>query len=111
VLLHVVQPARPIDSPSYYITATRRRTLDHVQHALVAIIDTLDHTHAIERASITRLATAGRIKRSAIENECGPATDAITDVSDARFKLDQMRIGIVKTFSYWHTPDLPTDYV
>src|SRR6185369_4030788 len=105
VLLHVVQPARPIDSPSYHITATRRRARDHVQHTFVTIVDTLHHAYAIERAGITRLTAAGRIKRSAIENECGPATDAITDIDDASFKLNQMRIGIVKTLSYSHTAD------
>jgi hypothetical protein len=48
------------------------------------------------------LTTASRIKRSAIENERGPATDAIGDVDDACVKLDQMRIGIIETFGYRH---------
>ena len=102
VLLHVVQPSRPVDSPAYNITTSRRRALDHVQHALVAIVDTLNNARAVECAGITRLTAASRIKRSAIENDRGPATDAIGDVHDASFKLDQMRIGIIETFSYWH---------
>jgi hypothetical protein len=102
VLLHVVQPARPVDPSSYDITARRRRTLDHVQHTIIAIVDTLDHTHAVERARVARLTTASRIKRSAIENDSRPATHAIAKIDDASFKLNQMRIGIVETFSYWH---------
>ena len=102
VLLQVVQPSRPVDAPAHNITTTRRRTLDHVQHTLVAIVDALDHAHAVERTRVTRLATASRIKRSAIENEGGPATDTISDIDDASVKLDQMRIGIIETFGYSH---------
>src|SRR6185369_4049198 len=100
VLLHVVQPSRPVDAPSYHITARRRRTLDHVQHAVITVVDTLDNTHTIERARVARLTTASRIKRSAIENERGPAANAIGDVDDACLKLDQMGIGIIETFGY-----------
>jgi len=102
VLLHVVQPARPVDSPTHHITTTRRRTLDHVQHAIVTIVDTLNYARAIQRAGITRLTTAGRINRSAIEHNSRPATHAIAKIDHASFKLDQMRIGIIETFSYWH---------
>jgi len=34
------------------------------------------------------LATAGRIKRSAIENDSRPATHAIAKIDDPSFKLD-----------------------
>src|SRR5215217_8443394 len=57
---------------------------------------------AVERARITRLPTARRIKRSAVEHDCSPTTDAVSDIDNASIKLDQMRIRIIKTFSYGH---------
>ena len=100
VLLDMVQPARPVNSPAHGLTASWRRTLDHVQHALIPIIDTLNNAYAVERAGITRLAAPSRVKRCAIEDYCGPTTHAIAKIDDASFKLDQMGIGIIETFGY-----------
>src|ERR1051326_2908613 len=84
--------------------ATRRRhALDHVQHTVLAVVDALLHTRAVECSSVTRLTAAGRIKRCAVEHDRGPTTDAIAQINHTSVKLDQMRVGIIKTFSYSHT--------
>jgi hypothetical protein len=89
------QPARPINTPMDQVTARGRRTLDHVKHTVVAVIDALSHARAVECSRVTRLAAASRIKRSAVEHDRGPTTDAIGDVNNACVELDQMRVGII----------------
>ena len=102
VLLYVVQASSPIDSPAHDCITTRRGALDHMKHAVVAVVDALNHTRTVERSSVARLSAARWIKRRAIENHRGPTTDALSDIYYASFKLDQMRIGIIETFCYWH---------
>jgi predicted metalloprotease with PDZ domain len=80
------------------------------KRAALAIVDTLDNARTVECAGVARLAAAGRIKRGAIEHDGGPATDAVSDVNHSRFKLDQVRVGVVKTFSHRHRKYLATDH-
>jgi hypothetical protein len=54
----------------------------------IAIVNAFDHTRAVERSGITRLAAARRIKRRAVKNNGSPTTDAITQINYASFKLD-----------------------
>jgi hypothetical protein len=88
VLLHVIETAWPIDSSSHDRIASRRNTLDHVKHALLAVVDAFHYTRAVERSGITRLSAARGIERSAIENDRSPSTHAIGHVNHASFKLD-----------------------
>src|SRR6185503_9106142 len=64
VLLHVVQSTRPVHTPVHNRTTRRRRTLDHVQHTIVTVVDALNHARSVERSGVAWLAASSRIKRS-----------------------------------------------
>jgi hypothetical protein len=103
VLLHVVQPARPVDTPVHHMHSRDGAA----PWTTCSTPLSPSSIHSTTRAPLSvpvslGLAAASRIKRSAIEHDRGPTTDAISDVNHASFKLDQMGIGIIKTFSYRH---------
>jgi hypothetical protein len=47
VLLHVVQPARPIDSSSNRRADLRRASLNYMKHAVFFVIDAFDNASAV----------------------------------------------------------------
>ncbi len=68
VLLYVVQPSRPIDSPVHDCVPSGRGALDHMEHAVVAIVDAFCHARTVKRSGIAWLSATSRIKRRTIEN-------------------------------------------
>ena len=77
VLLHMIQTARPIDSSFYSRANFGRPSLNHMQHAVLFIVDTFDHAQTVERAGVAGLTAAGGIKSRAIERDGSPAADAL----------------------------------
>jgi len=88
VVLDVVQTPSPIHSPAHDCIASRRYSLDHVKHTVVAVVDAFNHARAVERAGVAWLSTARWIKSSAIENHRGPTADTLSDIYYASFKLN-----------------------
>jgi hypothetical protein len=73
-----------------------------MQHARLAVVDAFNNSRAVERAGVTRLTAASRIKRRAVENDTAPTTNAIRYVNHTSFKLDKMRVGIIESLGYGH---------
>src|SRR4051812_12662224 len=102
MLLHVIEPPRPVDPPAHNSISRRRNALDHVKHALIAVVDTLHHTQTVKCSRVARLTSAGWIERGAIKPHSGPTTDTFSNIDDTSFKLDQVRISVIETFGYSH---------
>src|SRR6185437_10530241 len=102
VLLNMIEPAGPIYSSADTGANLRRTPLDDMQHAVLLVVYTFEYSFAVDRPGVARLAATGWVKGSAVEGHSCPTTDAICLVRDERFKLDQMRVLIIETFSSGH---------
>src|SRR6185503_3332842 len=103
VLLHVIETAGPINSsfncsPDFWGTS-----LNHVQYAVVFIVNALDDPRCADCAGVARLAAPSGIESSAVERDGCPTANALTLIHDASFKLDQMRVFVIKAFGYGHS--------
>ena len=71
VLLHVIEPAGPVDDAVHRVV--RERRVQHVQDVAVLLVDDVDDAGAAQRAGVERLPAGGRIEGGAIEDHARPA--------------------------------------
>ena len=93
VLLHVVEPARPIEDAAHFVP--RKLSIEDVPHNPI-LNDDIQHGHALERPLIVRLSAAGRVERGAIESDRQLVTDNLSPDDTCR-ELAQIRILDVET--------------
>jgi hypothetical protein len=67
VLLHVIEPARPVDRATHTRPAAEGSLYD-VSDLAVLTIDHIDDARLAERSRVERLPARGRIERGAIEH-------------------------------------------
>jgi hypothetical protein len=73
-----------------------------MQYAVLLVVYTFEDSFAVYCSCVARLAATGWVKRGAIEGHGGPTADAVSLVGNERFKLDQVRVLIIETFSCGH---------
>src|SRR5205085_3871651 len=82
VLLHVVEPAVPVNAPAHGRARPRRAALDEVQHAAVLRLDALDDASIAERARVRGLPAARRVEGRAVERDDGAPAGGPFDRGD-----------------------------
>ena len=98
VLLHVIEPAGPVDLPTHLVPRRKGR-LDNVRNAAVGEIDDPGNANAVQHAGVEWLTAGRRIERRAIEDNSRAAVD-VEDVSDAGGESGQVRVGVVKALCH-----------
>src|SRR5262249_49619860 len=110
VLLHVIEPPRPVDRP---VQRRRRgRAIDDVEDPSFVRVHDVEDADVAERARIGRLTAGGWIERRAIEYEGGLPLMR-RRVEERRVELAQVGIRVIQTFSHhvpggFAPPDPPT---
>ena len=88
VLLHVIEPARPIDLGGDF--SGLDRPSQHVQDSAAALLR-IDHRGRSQRAAIARLSSSLGIEGGAIEDGCRLSLQ-LADLQHARAKRLEVRV-------------------
>src|SRR6266700_6365922 len=72
-----------------------------MKHA-VTFLHTFHYACAVKSAGIARLTTSGRIESRLVERHRRPITHTLAGIDYAGFKLDEVRVGVIKTFGCGH---------
>ena len=102
VLLHVIEPAQPIDLAMNGVIDIRHRTLDHMQNAFVFNVDAIDHARLAQRSRVAWLAAASGIKRCAIERDRYGSVVALAYADDASIEFEEPRIVVIESLRCAH---------
>ena len=89
VLLHVIEPAQPIDLAVNGVVNIRHRPLDHMQHAFIFNFNAINHARLPERSRVAWLAAAGGIKGRAIKRNRYRAVVPLVYAGDASIEFEQ----------------------
>src|SRR6185503_10528925 len=87
VLLHMIEPASPVDAPFDILAARGCRALHDVQDAVVTVVNTLNNARAVQYSGVARLSSASWIEGGAIKNDGGPAANSLGNINHTSFKL------------------------
>ena len=97
VLLHVIEPANPVDLASY--TCTRRDRRTHHVNDVIVLIDGLDNVDRPETTGVEGLPAGCGIERRAIEcDERAPVT--LADARHRRLERTARRLGVVDALGH-----------
>ena len=107
VLLHVVEPPRPIYTPAHRRAHLRRSTFDDVQHAVAFGVNALDHARPAERARVCGLSAARRVEGRAVERDDRALGVGGRDRGDEGVELGQVRVRVVEPFGSHLPGSLP----
>jgi hypothetical protein len=99
VLLHVIETARPVDTPHDARTGCQRATLDDVQHVAPLVVDDVHDARGVQRAGIERLPSGGRVEGGAVQPDDLPAVGR-PDVEHGRLELRRVAVSVVDAFSH-----------
>ena len=89
VLLHVIEPAQPIDLAMNCVVNVRHKALDYMQHAFVFSVDAVVYARLAQSSRVAWLAAARWIKRCAIERDCYRTVVALVYAGDASIEFEQ----------------------
>ena len=95
VLLHVIEPAHPVDVPAH-TRVLLELAIDEMADGAVLLLEDIEHLGLVERARVERLAARGRIERRPIERHL-PLLPLLLDVADDGIEFDQVGVGVVET--------------
>jgi hypothetical protein len=98
VLLHVIEPARPLDD-ALDQRARLERTIDHVHDALILMVDHVEHRASAQGAEIVRLSAARRVEGGPGERNLEPAVPGRAG-RHLRFEFGQIGVGVVDAFGH-----------
>ena len=90
VLLHVIEPARPVDRP-VHAAPDRDLAVEHVPHLTLIRLDDVDDERLAERPGVARLTAGERVERRRVERDRGPTVQAGRPPSRARRSLPAAR--------------------
>ncbi len=99
VLLHVIEPARPVHDPRHLHADVERR-VQHMQDRPVGLaIDDVHHSPRPQRADVVRLAAGGGIEGGLVQHDEGTIFEN-TGLDDASLKRRQMAVGVIETVGH-----------
>ena len=102
VLLHVVEPARPVNHAAHARPRLRHTALDDVQHLSALSLDAVNDARAAEQACVCGLAAARRVEGRSVEHHRRASFSVRRDGDNARVELDEVRVVVVETFGRVH---------
>jgi hypothetical protein len=98
VLLHVIEPPRPVDLAAHALAHGDRHARDVDDLAILAV-DDLDDVGRAEPPHVERLPARRRIERRPIEHDVRTPVDLVTG-DDRRVERSQRRIRVIQAFSH-----------
>ena len=98
VLLHVVEPARPVDHAADRRPVVERRVQD-MEETVFVVVDHLRYRNPAERAGIERLAAGCRVERGAIETTAGRPSNARRG-DHSRVEFARVGVGVIQALSH-----------
>src|SRR5262245_42443590 len=104
VLLHVVEPARPVDDSTNRLSDPRRRSFDNVHDLAVLIVNHVDDARRTERACVEWLTACGWIESRAIEID-GMTSGAVCrriwlDADHSRIEFAFIRVVVIEALGH-----------
>ena len=100
VLLHMIEPPRPVDLPAH-LGPLRERRRDDVHHAAILEVDHVINPHPAEHPRVEGLPAGRGIERRTIEHD-GRAPVTIEHLSDGAAESGQVRVGVVEAEGHGH---------
>ena len=95
VLLHVIEPPRPVDLPAHLHSRCERRG-NHVRDAAIVEVDHVFDPYAAENPGVEGLPAGGRIERRTIEHDrCAAVTTE--HLGDRAGEGREVGVGVVET--------------
>ena len=96
VLLHVIEPAIPVDVAAH-AAVLLQLAIDHMRDVAVLVIEHVEHSGLVDGAGIERLAAGRGVERRAIEDELPPVVLA-RDLAHDGVEFDQIGVRVIETF-------------
>src|SRR5690242_7374239 len=103
VLLHVVEPALPVDDTMDLVADSQSCNTGARQHVndvvTILVVVYIDHAGAAEQTDIEGLAARGGIKAAPVQGD-QRAIGLTLHVQDRGIELQEIRIGVIEAFGH-----------
>jgi hypothetical protein len=94
VLLHVIEPAVPVDMPAH-AAVLFERAIDQMRDVAILVVEDVEHPGLVERPDVEGLPAGGGIKRRAIEHHF-PLVVLALHFAHHGVELDQVRVCVIE---------------
>ena len=94
VLLHVIEPAVPVDVPAD-AAILLQLPIDDVGHIAVRIVKDVEDLGIADRTRVERLTAGGRVERGSVQDD-SPSIAVSSDVANDGVEFDQVGVRVIK---------------